>query len=69
MQGEAPAHLQSVEPRLAPQAGEAAEQVGESAVSGFDAFYAGAHVHSLGDSVAGGIPHRQQSFAWSSWQT
>ncbi|MEU2727201.1 hypothetical protein ABZ650_05605 [Streptomyces griseoviridis] len=34
-----------------------------------DAFCAGAHVHSLGDSVAGGMPHRQQSFAWSSWQT
>lgn len=54
--------------RLAKQ-GEAAEQAGENAVSGSLLFYAGAHVHSFGDSVVSGIPHCGQPFAWSSWQT
>ncbi len=54
--------------RLAKQ-GEAAEQAGENTVSGLLLFYPGAHVHSSGDSVASGIPHRGQPFAWSFWQT
>lgn len=54
--------------RLAKQ-GEAAEQAGENTVSGLLLFEAGAYVHSCGDSVASGIPHRWQPFVWSSWQT